>query len=387
MDKLIFISAQPDHVYFHWQVEMYLYQFSKHGIKDKCYAVFGYTDKPSSYILKLAETYNIVCYKDERTNKNYIPSIRPHILKKFFKDKPELGKNVFYHDSDIFLVKMPPFEQMLNDDIGYLSDTISYIGHDYIQGCCDRYKSKYPHLPKNDLLNKMCECVGISVDLVKDNEKNSGGAQYLLKNIDSNFWENVEISCHNMYDMLKKYETKYPIDHHIQSWTTDMWCVLWEYWKLGNKTAIHPELDFSWAVDDRKRYHSKNIFHLAGVTDKSPKDVFFKGKYSNSNVLVSYRNNKQLFDNISTNSATYEYVNIIKEMVDGQTYKNTLLINDDVHWRGVYEFDGKLWRSTDKKYIVFWNSSVWIVTSSQYESEISPTCGGFTSYSSLDEFM
>jgi hypothetical protein len=196
MDDLIFISAQPDDIYFHWQVELYLYQFAKHGIKDKCYAVFGYTDdSPSKYIQNLAKTYNIVWYKDERNSNTpnfYVPSIRPHILKKFFKDRPELGKRVFYHDSDIFIVKLPPFERMLHDDIGYLSDTISYIGHNYIVDCASRYNEKYPELPKNDLLTKMCKCVGITKKLVKSNEKNSGGAKYLLKNISKGIYSEGE---------------------------------------------------------------------------------------------------------------------------------------------------------------------------------------------------
>jgi hypothetical protein len=400
MNELIFISAQPDQVYFHWQVELYMYQFAKHGIKDKCYAVFGYTgDKPSPYIVNLAKTYNIVWYKDERDlNKPnfYIPSIRPHILKKFFKDRPELGKNVFYHDSDIFLVKLPPFELMLQDNIAYLSDTISYIGYDYIVHSSKRYKEKYPELPDNDILTKMCDCIGISEDLVKINQTNSGGAQYLLKNIDSEFWENVESSCYKMYNMLKIYESTYPIGHHIQSWTTDMWAVLWHYWKRGQQTVIHRELDFSWATDNRKNYLQKNIFHLAGVTEESPKTIFFKGRYSSKNVLDEYRKNPKLFDDISSDSATFEYVNVIKELVDAKpvSVKNNFFLNTTDSWSGVYQRDANVkhlgehvWRSTDNKFILFWNSTCWVVTSSEYENEMSETCGGYKSYPSLDVFM
>ena len=312
MDNLIFISAQPDSVYFHWQVELYMYQFSKHGIKDKCYSVFGYTsDAPSDYIINLSKKYNIFWYKDDRIDKTYIPSIRPHLLKKFFKDKPELGKNVFYHDSDIFLVKLPNFDLLLNDDIAYLSDTRSYISYNYIEDCSLRYKHKYPELLDNDIITKMCESVGISQELVKENENNSGGAQYLLKNIDWKFWENCEISGIKLYAMLKEYESTYPIDHHIQSWTAGMWAELWEYWKLGKKTRIHSELDFSWATDSRAQYHKKNIFHLAGITSDQ-KNVFFKGSYTNKNVFEVYKNDKNVFDDISTNSSTIEYVNIIK---------------------------------------------------------------------------
>jgi hypothetical protein len=381
MDDLVFVSAQPDTTYFHWQVELYLYQFSKHGIKDRCYAVFGYTDKPSDYIVGLSKIYNVVWYKDERTSKKYIPSIRPHILKKFFKDRPELGKNVFYHDSDIFLVKLPKFELMA-DDVGYVSDTISYIGYNYIEECAGRYKKKYPMLPKNDLVTKMCKCMEISEELVKENEKNSGGAQYILKNIDYTFWENIETSCNKLFDVLKKYESSYPIEHHIQSWTTDMWCVLWEYWKLGRKTVVHPELDFSWGVSAVSEYNSKNIFHLAGVTSKESKTMFYKGAYTEKNPINEYRINNTIFDYISKTNATIEYINVLKEYVANKR----LEIKND-HWKGKYIFDGKIWRSIDGNYLIFWNSKNWVVTATQYESEISPTCGGFMSYESLTEFM
>jgi hypothetical protein len=381
MNDLVFVSAQPDSIYFHWQVELYLYQFSKHGLKHKCYAVFGYTDEPSDYIIRLSNTYNVVWYKDERTDKKYIPSIRPHILKKFFKDRPELGKNVFYHDSDIFLVKVPNFDLMA-DNVGYVSDTISYIGYNYIQACSNRYKLKYPELPHNDLVTKMCECMEISEELVKENEKNSGGAQYILRDIDSDFWEQIEESCNKLYTMLKEYESKYPIDHHIQSWTTDMWCVLWEYWKLGKKTVVHTELDFSWGTQDIKAYKSKNIFHLAGVLREHSDSIFYKGEYNNKNPIDAYRENKNVFDYISKTSSTYEYINVLKNLVD-----KDIVVIPDCHWSGSYVFDGKIWRSRDGKYLIFWNSRNWVVTASQYESEISPTCGGFISYDSLAKFI
>ena len=394
LDNMIFISAQPDTVYFHWQVELYLYQFAKHGIEDKCYAIFSYSGKqPSKYIQTLKKKYNIFWYEDTRTNKNYIPSIRPHLLKKFFKEFPELGKTVFYHDSDIFIQKLPPFQDMLKDDIGYLSDTISYIGYEYIAGCSKRYKSKYPSLADNDIFTKMCECVGISQELVKENEKNSGGAQYLLKNVSEEYWAKSEESGIRLYDMLKNYEKTYPIDHHIQSWTAGMWAELWEYWKEGKQTRIHSELDFSWATSSRSEYYKKNIFHLAGVTDQSPKNIFFKGKYVNINVFEVYRNNPKLFDNISSNSATIEYTNIIKEFVDSKPSQNSnsLVISTNDFWSGVYEkdpntthFERNVWRSTDKKFILFWNSNCWILTGSHHEPEISETCGGYVSYSDLD---
>jgi len=398
MPDLIFVSAQPDEMYFHWQVELYLYQFSKHGIKDKCYAIFGYRgDKQSEYIVNLAKKYpNIRWYKDTRNTSvknHYIPSVRPHVLKQFFKENPTLSKRVFYHDSDIFLVKMPDFDS-LSPNMGYVSDTISYIGYEYIRDKAKLYKSKYPKLEDDDIFKRMCACVGISEDLVKENNKNSGGAQYLLSDVDETFWENVETCCVKLYDMLKIYEGVYSLknnDDHIQSWTADMWAVLWEYWKTGKKTEVHAELDFSWAVDPIEKYHSKNIFHLAGVTEESSKNTFYKGRYTDKNVFKEYIKNKHIFDHVSKKSATYPYVSIIKEYaesldieVEEEKGDITGFILECGHdWSGTYTktediyFGKPLWRSDN--YIIFFNSKCWILTGAQYEDEISKVCGGFGS--------
>jgi hypothetical protein len=70
-NNFIFISAQPDTVYFHWQIELYLYQFETLGVLDMCYAIVGYTgNNPSRYIASLMKKYpkNIICYKDTRKN-------------------------------------------------------------------------------------------------------------------------------------------------------------------------------------------------------------------------------------------------------------------------------------------------------------------------------
>lgn len=407
-NNLIFISAQPDEVYFHWQVELYLYQFSKHGILDQCYAVFGHKgDSPSEYGLWLSKKYvgRIHFYKDERTpeQRNYIPSIRPHILKKFFSQKPKLGKNLFYHDSDIFLVKLPPFEKMLvNNDksIGYVSDTISYIGANYIIECCKRYKSAYPQLPDDDLFNKMCEICNVSKELVIKNQMHSGGAQYLLKNIGAKFWEDVETSSNKMWKLFKNYESNYPIKDHLQFWTTDMWAVLWTYWNRKKQTVVDKSLDFSWGVSTVLDYNRLNIFHLAGVTANMKDKHFYKGEYSGKNVFTEYRKNNNIFSHINTNSATFEYVKVIKEYV-GET--NDKVFKTPTHerfemqtesrWAGIYrkvpkKFGGKnLWRSSDNNYLIFRGKNGWILTEKKYESEIKENSGGYAFNSAEEPYL
>jgi hypothetical protein len=317
--RLIFLSAQPDDIYFHWQVELYLYQFSKHGILDNCYALFGYSQQnPSPGLIELSKKYpkNIIWYKDER-NRNvenfYIPSIKPHLIKKFLRQYPSLGNNVFIHDSDILLVKLPKIELFLNDSVGYLSDTISYIGYDYIIECCNRYKEKYPELPEDDLFFKMCECIEIDPEIVKKNQKNSGGAQYLLKDIDAEYMEEFEDKCYKLYDLFIEYDKKYPIQHPIQKWTAEMWAILWVYWKIGKETRIHDEMDFSWATSTIKEFEQKNIFHCAGITHDNCSDKFYKGKFININIFDEYEKDSTIFDNVSPTTATYGYISCIKE--------------------------------------------------------------------------
>uniref|UniRef100_A0A6C0AQ52 Uncharacterized protein n=1 Tax=viral metagenome TaxID=1070528 RepID=A0A6C0AQ52_9ZZZZ len=397
--NLIFVSAQPDTIYFHWQVELYLYQFSKHGpeIADRCYALFGYRDKPSLYAQELAKKFpHVICYKDTRNMSIpnfYIPSIQPHLFKQFLKEYPELGTNVFYHDSDIFLVQIPKFELLLNDPISYLSDTVSYIGYDYIQSSQKCYKTKYPELSDTSLIDTMCECIGISAEIVKENQGNSGGAQYLLKNLDADFWNETELANQKLYDTIKAYDTKFHIGNgSLQIWTAGMWAVLWNLWKQNKQTRIHKELDFSWATYTVKEYHSCNIFHLAGVTADSCKDKFYKGAYTNKNVFKEYLNNKTLFDTINPNSATFEYVKVIKEYAEGlppiqpEKEHTRFLLDSKDAWSNVYTKDPvktfmnkPLWRSSDNNYFIFYAGSSWVLTHSQYEKDLSSSTGGYAS--------
>ena len=432
-NNVVFVTAQPDTVYFHWQVEIYLYKFAKQGVSDRCYALIGYDgDSPSEYAKNLATKHpGIKFYKDTRKPNTYVPSIRPHILAKFFKEYPDIGKNVFYHDSDIFLTHLPRFDYMLQpgDTTGYVSDTISYIGYNYIKECSKRYKSKYPNIPDDDIFYNMCDIVGIDYETVKNNEKNSGGAQYLLKNIDYKYWEECEEKCYQLYEYLSNYEKKYPIGHHIQKWTTDMWVVLWLYWKRGNKTIVHKELDFSWATGSVADYNRLNIFHLAGITGANCQDKFHKGKYTTQTVFDAYIANISIFNHINKNNATYEYVNVIKEyitnvylpergltlgsrqskqiphkvnvvppdritVVDGPNNKTKRFrIKINKIYAGVYVFDESIqccgrhiWRHDNGSYIIFWSGSSWILTFSKYEAEIGPECGGVISSQSHNPY-
>jgi hypothetical protein len=172
-DDLIFVSAQPDVPYFHWQTKVYVHNFIDKGINpNQIHVLFVIVDgdEPSKQSLELREYgVNVHHYVDERERKHYIPSIKPFLIYKWLEQYPQYGKSFFLHDADIIFRVLPDFDKLVNDDINYLSDTIGYIGYEYINDCCKRYESVFSGCGKQQLLSEMCDIVGIGIDVVKEN--------------------------------------------------------------------------------------------------------------------------------------------------------------------------------------------------------------------------
>ena len=205
---------------------------------------------------------------------------------------------ILYHDCDIVFTK--PIDwiyKYVNGDEWYGSDTRWYIGHDYIQSKGD------------DVLEAMCEIANIDKQLVKDNELNAIGAQYLMKNIDAQYWADVEVLCEKLFvDITQLNNQKKladPTHHELQIWCSDMWSVLWEAWKRGYKTNCEDDLQFGWATSGTSDWEKFNIFHNAGVTDSNG-GLFYKAEYMNE-----FPYNKPL--EIKKDSASWYYWNEIQE--------------------------------------------------------------------------
>jgi hypothetical protein len=161
----------------------------------------------------------------------------------------------------------------------------------------------------------MCEVIGISPEIVKNNQINSGGAQYLIKGTDYTFWEKIFNDSDVLYRTMLQFSMDYPINHHIQMWTSDMWAVLWNIWLLGKETRITNELDFSWATDSIRQYNEKPILHMAGVTEDLKTTKFYKGEYINVNPFDKLKENPNHFDYVDKNSSTIKYVEIMKSII------------------------------------------------------------------------
>jgi hypothetical protein len=301
--NLRFLCAQPAIKYYSWQLEVMLNNFMEMGINPNqvdivCWKKDG--EIPEEYS-KLANGYpaRFFFYDDTRETKHYISSIRPNILKQHFTKYPELeNEAILYHDCDIVFTKPINWEQFLQDNKWYGSDCRWYIGHDYIIS------------KGEDILDKMCEIVDIDKQLVKDNELNSIGAQYLMKGINAQFWANVEKDCERLFkeitDINNEKKIANPTYHELQIWCSDMWAVLWNGWKLGYESVCHPDLEFSWATSTEADWDRLNIFHNAGVTDAAG-GLFYKAIYMND---LPYNKNLQ----IKENTASKKYYEIIQKL-------------------------------------------------------------------------
>ena len=320
-EDIIYVTAQPDVPYFHWQVELYVHNFKSLGIDPKqIHVIFSLPNGSKERTESSKRLDNLGCnihfYKDNRNKKSYIPSIKPYLVSRWIKDYPKLGKLIFLHDADIIFRELPDFDSLLKDEISYLSDTIGYIGYNYIKDCCDRYERQYPSSEKLQLLQEMCDVVGIDIDVVKENQPNSGGGQYLLKNTNFELWDKIYLDCTPLYDQMNDYQKRFPINPgQIQFWTAEMWSMLWNIWKFGIETKVVKELEFSWATDTISRYEQTPILHMAGVTDNLKKTKFYKGEYINVNPIEKLKENPNHFDYIDSNSCTIKYIDIMKDFI------------------------------------------------------------------------
>jgi len=156
----------------------------------------------------------------------------------------------------------------------------------------------------------MCSVVGIDKNILKDNQENSGGCQYVLKDINAKFWEDVENDCENLYSQVFKLNNKKKKKdkdyHELQIWCADMWAVLWNLWKIDKPTKIIKELDFTWATHSIDSWEKNSIYHNAGIVSSKNKE-FQKGHY---------RTKKPPKDlEVNPNLACYNYYQLIKEIL------------------------------------------------------------------------
>lgn len=293
--KLVFYTVCPDDTYYTWQVHAWLESLKKLGHSKRATVLifipsFRQKNPKWQQIINLYPETEFVFYRDEANEISsklgiYIPVLRPWTLKKYFRDHPETtGDAVFYCDSDVLFTEGFNVDKYVEDNINYLSNTNSYINASYFDS---KIKDVKPDMleeyKKIDVLGDIASTIGISRSICEKYNNDSGGAQYLLKDITGDFWEKVETDCLLIRIYLMNINKKFfeSEDKGFQSWCADMWAVLWNLWLKERETKIIPEMNFAWAPDPISRLETHHIYHNAGITGDNTHGypAFYKGKY------------------------------------------------------------------------------------------------------------
>lgn len=297
------ISAQPATDYYAWQIEIYLHNFLSIGYNSEDIHVVGgyYKEIPESWFRlqnhELFKDVEFFLYEDDRKEDFYPPSVQSYILAKHFDEHKYLANySIFFHDCDFLFTRYLDFTPYLHNNNWYFSDTVSYIGANYI-------KSK-----DESILDGMCQIVGVDKSLVEANQMNSGGAQKLMKNINGDYWRLVYKHSNELYKYLKSVShlKKEGDPYGIQIWTASMWAELWTAWKLGHNVVVPKEFDFCWATCPVDRWKDVYFFHNAGVPD-TKQGMFFKADY-----IDSYPFNEKL--NVNDSRCSYMYYTLLKSI-------------------------------------------------------------------------
>jgi hypothetical protein len=295
MRELLFIQACPLDKYYIFQTHMWLESLKNIGKSNKAISVIyipkGREKEKDNWnnLISLYPEAQFSFYEDtDNLNRHlgiYIPIIRPYVLMKYFKEHPEMQeKAIFYCDCDILFTERFNIDAYLEDDVCYLSNTLSYINASYFDSKIkDVLPNKLEEYKKIDVLDSTCKLVGVTREIAEKNNLHSGGAQYLLKNIDWQFWDKCITDCLNIRKYLQSINRYYfeSENRGIQSWASDMWAVLYGLWARNQETKIIPEMEFAWSSDPISKLDKVGIFHNAGIVSEKQGEipVFYKGKY------------------------------------------------------------------------------------------------------------
>lgn len=356
---MVFISCLTNDTRFIWEVEVLLHSLRKWGYSEGArMLVFSFDGKPfSGEFARINDKYpeaKFFFYPDEGNQISRLvqmfgyPAIfRPYILKKHWEDHPEMeSTSFFYTDTDVIFRKPIDFDKFLKDDVCYLSDVKSYMNADYFQSKYMEVKDengnlvprfvhpkKFKQFKKRDILDECSHICGINKDVCIENNNNTGGAQYLLKNIKTEFWDDVfnsilsiKLYLSDINQTFMKGDTpQEKEDNGFQSFCADMWAIQWLLWAKGYKTQTPKELDFCWPTDLIEN-HQEGILHNAGVTSDAKirtrqKDenlnpiwvdspIFYKGNFLNQSPI----HQKQLLTNIISHPLSSLY--LTKEYIE-----------------------------------------------------------------------
>jgi hypothetical protein len=324
--KPILITAQPIDQYFIWQNHLYIESCLERGFTEDQIHILLYKPKgraDNNNWDKLRSIYpklNIFLYEDKGVQQHlstYIPILRPHILWQHFEAFPELqDRTIIYTDCDILWTDKLDIDGLLEDDINYVSDASSYLNYSYFER---KNKEILPDkdLTNRDFLGEICQIVGIDKQVAIDNNNNTGGVQYILKNIDASIWKKIEEDVIKIRKHLLQVNKEFYKDENagIQSWCADLWAVQFNLWYFNKSTQVTNKLNFAWASDSIIKLENSPILHNAGIVAEfqNGHNCFYKGKYHQGadptkdlDIVLNDENSKKF--------CTWWYANKLKQL-------------------------------------------------------------------------
>lgn len=349
MRQLKIITAQPNDRLFCWQLRVQLHNLRKYGLsKNYTALVWKHTGRQNGEMFEnewigLQQDYpeaEIIFFEDNTgelskliQQTGYIPLLRPWLLARHAQSFPYLrDAAILYMDSDVVFTKKPTFEGLLDNNTCYLSDTKSYIAASYFDS---KIKDVLPHkldsYKKIDVLDDLLKEFGLSREIAVANEQGSGGAQYILKNIDAGFWQDVFKGCITVRLNLRSVNRRFfeNEDKGFQSWCADMWSILFNLWKRGMKTECPPELDFCWATDPVEKWEKVQIYHDAGASTRPVKEghmLFHKRDLPYVNNVKTPFEDDLTF--VSPEYCSYWYA----REIEAASGKSPVILQSNPHW-------------------------------------------------------
>ena len=330
--KPIICITQPIDKYFGFQIHLYVESCIQAGFDEDRIHVLMYVPKGRDRNMEMWDKIQacypklkFFFYEDKGVQQYlglYIPILRPHCLWQHFEANPWLkNETILYTDCDILWIDGLDIAKYFDDDVCYISDAASYLNVSYFESKTrDVLPEKLEEYKTRDILKELCDIVGIDKQIVIDNNNNTGGVQYILKNIDADFWKKVErdvisIRRHLYLGVNKQfYENE---SKGWQSWCADLWAILYNLWYFKKEVKVVPEMAFAWAPDHIDKLKTHKIYHNAGIVGETQDNYpcFYKGKYHQGNdPMVDTQIDIVLNNEISKKHCTWYYAKKLDEL-------------------------------------------------------------------------
>ncbi|MDG6126449.1 hypothetical protein [Lactococcus formosensis] len=279
-----FLFAQPAKKRFSWELKTAIKSLVDLGVKaEDIVLLFAQEDDT---VIEEFQDYDVHVYLDERYDKSYIPSIKPFLWWKYLEENIERENETYvYLDSDTVVLDLSAFELRPTKSRWYCSNTVGYLGYRYIQSVTNAEK----------VFEIMTDAIKVPIEWIESIEKQSGGAQWVVKNPKAGYWHDVYVNSIVLYKAIE------PLDTSLQKWTAEMWAQLWTMYHYGIDPKVSNKLDFAWSTDNT--LGNEKIIHNAGVTEGMK--LFFKGKYEEIPPLKDLEQNSGKVSDL--------YVNFVKK--------------------------------------------------------------------------